>query len=453
MLNAPLKFMGWLDRPAERGALVIKIGLMLYDAYTGQDQTVPRHEFQMRRESLRRYPDLNPDVICTATYYDGAIPSPERLCYEVLEDGLSAGAHARALNYVRAVDAGGDTVTLLDEESGEKIKVKPRIVVNAAGPWIDFVNGALGENTRFIGGTKGSHLVLDHPELRAAIGEHEFFFENDDGRIVLIFPFRDRVLIGTSDIPIDDPEDARCTEEEVDYFLEMIAKVFPQIEVNRSHIVYRFSGVRPLPTGDADNPGQISRDHSIKTVEAGNGFDFPILSLIGGKWTTFRAFAEDAADAVLERVGRERQISTRDRAIGGGRDYPRGEVARKQYLRRLQEASGLSYERARDLFERYGTGATEVAAFLAEGEDAPLTSEPSYSRREVAYLAQKELVVHLDDLLLRRTLLGMLGRLNRELVEETAGIVGEALGWSQEETETELERTRKLLADEHQLSV
>lgn len=453
MLNAPLKFMGWLDRPSERGLLVIKIGLMLYDAYTGGQRTVPRHEVHFRRRSLRHYPELNREIIATATYYDGAIPSPERLCYEVLQDGEAAGDHAQALNYMRAVDAAGDTVTLRDELAGEEIAVKPQIVVNAGGPWIDFVNRALGEDTGFIGGTKGSHLVLDHPQLRAAIGEHEFFFENDDGRIVLIFPFRDRVLVGTSDIPMSDPEDARTTEEEVDYFLQMIDKVFPEMEVDRSHIVYRFSGVRPLPAGDADSPGQISRDHSIKTVEAGNEFAFPIFSLVGGKWTTFRAFAEDATDTVLARLGRERQSSTRERAIGGGRNYPRSETARQQYLSNVQGQYGLPYQRVWDLFERYGTGAEPVAAYLSAGDDVPLASEPSYSRREIAYLAENEQVVHLDDLLLRRTLLGMLGRLSSELVEETAQIVGETLGWSGERTVDEVRRTRALLAEEHQLQV
>ncbi len=80
--------------------------------------------------------------------------------------------------------------------------------------------------THFIGGTKGSHLVLDHPELRKAIGDNEFFFENKDGRIVLIFPLFDRVLVGTSDIEVENPDEVNCTEEEVDYFIGMIDRVF-----------------------------------------------------------------------------------------------------------------------------------------------------------------------------------------------------------------------------------
>ena len=451
LLNAPLKFLGLLDQPAERGALVIKIGLMLYDAYTGRKRTVPRHQFSLRARSLRRFPALNPEIIATATYYDGAILAPERLCLEVVQDGESAPSLAGALNYVSAVAAAGSAVTLRDEISGETFTVRPQLVVNAAGPWIDFVNRALGRETTFIGGTKGSHLVLDHPELRAAIGENEFFFENEDGRIVLIFPYFDKVLVGTSDIYIDDPDEARCTEEEVNYFLDMIAKVFPEITVNRSHIVYRFSGVRPLPASDAKPAGQISRDHSIEVVAPGKGLNFPIYSLVGGKWTTFRAFAEQVTDKILEWLQRSRQVSTEERSIGGGRGYPQSDAQRERWLRALQEQSGLSYERAGQLFERYGTGAAAVAAFIAAGEDEPLVSKPDFSRREITYLAQQEKVVHLDDILLRRTLLGMLGHLTHELVQEIATIVGEAVGWPQERRRAEVKRALALLAEEHQV--
>ncbi len=101
--------------------------------------------------------------------------------------------------------------------------------------------------------------MLDNPELRAAIGDHEFFFENKDGRIVLIFPLFDKVMIGTSDLPIEDPDSARCTEDEVDYFIEMVGRVFPGIKVSREQIVFRFSGVRPL----AYTQGQKRRsDHA-----------------------------------------------------------------------------------------------------------------------------------------------------------------------------------------------
>lgn len=449
LLNAPLKFIGLLDRPAERGALVIKIGLMLYDAYTGRQRAVPRHHFILRSGSLEEFPRLNPDIICTATYYDGAMPVPERICVELLLDAEASHERAGAINYLRVERAEGNTVFLRDEISGETFAVKPKIVVNAAGPWIDLANRTMSRETHFIGGTKGSHIVLDHAELRAAIGEHEFFFENKDGRIVLLFPLMDKVLVGTSDIRIDDLEEARCTEGEIEYFLELTRKVFPDINVDRSHIVFHFSGVRPLPATDMSFTGQISRDHSVKVVEPGDGIDFPIYSLVGGKWTSFRAFSEQVTDKVLDYLGIPRKRGTENLAIGGGRNYPHTQPERVRWLGALQEMTGLSGERLETLFERYGIRAEEVAAFLAGDDDEPLRHKPDYTRREISFLTLHEKVVHLDDLVLRRSLLAMLGELSPDLIAELAEVVGKALNWSEGERRAEIARTFEILADWH----
>lgn len=450
LFNAPLKFLNLLDRPAERGVVVIKLGLMLYDAYTRAQKTVPRHTLRTRSAALRLWPRLNPRVRFAATYYDGAILSPERLTLELILDAEAESPRARALNYVSLIGASGAEVTLRDELTGETFQVRPRLLINAAGPWIDFTNRAMGISTRAIGGTKGSHLVLDHPELRAAIGDHEFFFENKDGRIVLIFPWHDRVLIGTSDIPIEDPDTARCSEEEVDYFLGMIARVFPDIRVDRSHIVFRFSGVRPLPVSTAKTTGQISRDHSIQVLSGMlTGLDFPVYALVGGKWTSFRAFAEQTTDKALAFLGLPRQKDTRALPIGGGRNYPRSEQEAQRWLEGLHAWTGLPGERLRALFARYGTRVEQVAMFLAKDSDVPLQSLPDFSRREIAFLAQHEKIVHLDDLLLRRSDLAMLGRLNRARVEELATVLGESLGWDADRRGQEVRRTLDLLADRH----
>ncbi len=454
LLNAPLKFLGLLERPAERGALVIKIGLMLYDAYTGKECTVPRHRFYDRRDSLRRWPQLNPHILYTATYYDGAILSPERYAIELLLDAEAEGEHARALNYVSLIGGKGGSVFVRDELSGREYEVRPRLLINAAGPWIDFANRSLGLNTRFIGGTKGSHLVLDHPELRQAIGEYEFFFENDDGRIVLIFPFFDKVLIGTSDIPIEDPDQARCTEEEVDYFLHMIHRVFPNLKVGREHIVFRFSGVRPLAYTRARNAGQITRDHHIQVISGDwSGLNFPVYSLIGGKWTSYRAFAEQVTDKALTFLARPRLKSTRDLPVGGGKGYPRTIEEHRQCLTRTSAWSGLPQERLQLLCDRYGMRAENLVLFLAEEADRPLQTLSDYTWREITFLLQHEKVIHLDDLILRRTSLAILGHLSKPVVEELASLAANVLGWDETRRRSEIERTLHILEEKHQVTL
>lgn len=449
LFNAPLKFFGLLERPAERGLLVIKIGLMLYDAYTRRQKTVPRHRLRFRQASLQAFPRLNPRVIATATYYDGSLLSPERLALEVLLDGEAEGEHALALNYIRVVGAQGNQVFLQDETSGEELTVEPYIVVNATGPWIDLTNRSMQRPSRFIGGTKGSHIVLAHDELRQAIGDHEFFFENKDGRIVLIFPLHHRLLVGTSDIRVDHPDEALCTEAEVDYFLELIHKVFPDIRVGREHILFRFSGVRPLPYSETSITGQISRDHSIQVQEPNAHCSFPILSLVGGKWTTFRAFSEQVTDVILQRLGRPRLRSTADVPIGGGKGYPLDEADREAWMRQASAQSGLPEERLASLFTRYGTRAKEVASYISQQEDQTLKHVPQFSRGEIAYMAKFEKVLHLEDLVLRRTSLAKLGDLNLPMLEELCQVLGDELHWSATRRTEELQRVRTILAQKH----
>ncbi|MFH1184780.1 MAG: glycerol-3-phosphate dehydrogenase/oxidase [Chloroflexota bacterium] len=454
LFNAPLKFLGLLDRPSERGSLVIKLGLMLYDAYTGRQRTVPRHRFRNRQESLRRWSKLNPAVVHTATYYDGAILQPERLGFELILDAEAENAQARALNYVSLHGQDGQSIVLRDDLTGDTYNVMPRILVNATGPWIDLTNRTVGCDTRFVGGTKGSHLVLDHGELRQAIGDHEFFFENKDGRIVLIFPLYDRVLVGTSDMAVEDPDAVRCTDEEVDYFLTMVNRVFPTIGVSRTHIVFRFSGVRPLARSRSKTIGQITRDHEIQVVDAEQtGLPFPIYALVGGKWTSWRAFSEQVTDKCLAQLGITRKASTRGIPIGGGRGYPASAEDRHRMLAHIAEKCHGSYERAEDLFERYGTRALQVARFAGAGVDAPMRWLAAYSRGEIEFMAVHEKVVHLDDVLLRRSMLAMLGHATREGVREIADVLAGVLRWDAARQEAEIARTLQILKEKHQVDL
>lgn len=450
LLNAPMKFFGKLDKPSERGSLVIKIGLMMYDAYTGKQRTVPKHTFLSRRRSLKKWDRLNPEIVNTATYYDGAILQPERLTVEVMLDAEQENSSAHALNYMSMVGGLEDTIILRDELTQENFDVKPKLVINATGAWIDGSNKKLGLSSRFIGGTKGSHIVVEHDELREAIGDHEFFFENNDGRIVLIFPLYDRVLIGTTDIPIDNPDDVNCTDQEIDYFLDMVKRVFPDVNLSRQNIVFQFSGIRPLPFSGAKTTGQISRDHSIEVLNGEwTGLAFPVYSLVGGKWTSFRAFAEQTADKAFKFLGVKRTKDTRSLAIGGGRGYLPASADMQRQIESLSAWTGVSRERLVGLFERYGTRAEAVATFMNGGTDRLLTTLPDYSMREIVFVVTHEKVFHLDDFILRRSMLAMLGHLSRAALDELAEVLATPLGWTKEQRQAEVARTLSILADRH----
>jgi glycerol-3-phosphate dehydrogenase len=449
ILAAPFRFLTHKQgKPKERGALLIKVGLVIYDAFSRDGGSVPRHEFHGRKRSLETLPALNPTVKYTATYFDASVHEPERLGLDVLADGIEAGGgRARSANYLEAVGATDKGVTLRDRETGREFDFAAKVVVNASGPWTDLTNGAMGRASELMGGTKGSHIVVDSPKLFEACKGREIFFENSDGRIVLIQPLKGRVMIGTTDLEADPREVALCTEEEVDYFIELVSHVFPGIPVERSQIVYRFAGIRPLPRHEDTQAGFVSRDYRIVAGSLPSLPGIPLLSLVGGKWTTFRALGERLADEVLERLGVARSVTTTALAIGGGKGFPASAESRGAWVRAHQDT--LPADRVDQLLSRYGTRAAAVIDAIVETSDVPLANDATYSRAEIAFLAINESVVHLIDVVLRRTNHAFTGDVSTALLTELAEVVGETLGWDASRRADEVQGTVSELAERH----
>jgi len=454
VMAAPLRFFTHKQgaRHVERGALLIKIGMMIYDAFSRDGGTVPRHEFRGRGRALAALPLLNPGLKYTATYYDAAMHDPERLALDVLHDGLDAGPHARAANYVEAAGMGENGVLLRNTLTGEEFAFQADVVVNTSGPWTDLTNTALGQPSTFMGGTKGSHIVLDNQELLAATGGREIFFEHEDGRIVLIYPLKGRILVGTTDLEHDMSQPVRCTEDEIDYFFDLVAHVFPTVKIDRSHIVFRFAGVRPLPRHDDEAPGFVSRDYRIESrpLPRAGAADGTLLSLVGGKWTTFRALAENLSTDILNLLGLPRTVSTEGLAIGGGRNFPATKAAHLVWVTAHGDEVGA--DRAAELLARYGTRASEVIDFMTDPTaqtDAPLQHNPAYTRREIEFLASTENVVHLIDVLLRRTSMAFVGSATTPLIEELALVVAPVLGWDAGRLAEEIKLARGILSEVH----
>ncbi|WP_422933173.1 glycerol-3-phosphate dehydrogenase/oxidase [Sinomonas sp. P47F7] len=455
LLNAPLRLLAHRKgKPHARGALLIKLGLSLYDTFSREGGAVPRHRFVGRGRALADLPQLRPDVKYTATYFDASVHNPERLTLDVLRDGLDAGAEAggtraRAANYVSAVATDDGAVRLRDELAGEEFAFSAGVVVNCTGAWTDETNAALGSGTHFMGGTKGSHIVLDAPELLEACAGREIFFEHTDGRIVLIYPIGDRVLVGTTDIDAAGDLDPVCTDGEIEYFFDLMRHVFPGVRVGREQIVYTFSGVRPLPRHSDTAPGFVSRDYRIERA-GGTGGKPVRLSLVGGKWTTFRALSEQLANRVLGELGAPRRINTEELAIGGGAGFPNDPAGREEWLK-AHLSPGIDAARAEVLLERYGTRAADVIAFLRDGEDSLLRSTHELSDRELAYLARHEQIGHAVDVLIRRTSLAFRGLVTRELVWEVASALAPHLGWDGGRVAAEAEHALRTLAASHRV--
>ncbi|HTO34376.1 MAG TPA: glycerol-3-phosphate dehydrogenase/oxidase [Pararhizobium sp.] len=446
--NGIVRFLGLSRRPSRRGAVAIKAGLGIYDFLTRKRALMPRHQFRGRRTTLEKWPSLNPDIKSSATYFDAWVSHPERLGIELLQDGLAANGEARALNYAELRRDAEGGYRLEDRIGGGACTIEPALIINATGGWIDIANEMLlsrqSRPVPLMGGTKGSHLIIDNAALYDALAGHMIYYENEDGRICILFPYLGKVLVGSTDIRVDDPEAVRCEADERDYILQSLAFVLPGIPIRQEEIVFQFSGVRPLPASNDSFTGRIPRDHFCTMVEPGDGGP-PVLCMIGGKWTTFRSFGEMAADMALEKLGRTRRVATADRPIGGGRGFPENAVV---WLSRVTSETGLSSERLAKLFGRYGTDAEAIGLFIVAGADAPLP-HGGYSTRELQFLIDTEAVEHLDDLLLRRTTMAICGELSLDMVDASLDVLAREKRWTPARCAGERSRFLTLLSERH----
>lgn len=431
--------MGSTTAPRSRGAMLVKIGLALYDAYGARHRVMPRHRFLRKAQAKRLIAPLTDRIVAGGVYYDAKISRPERLVYELVRDGLYANPKSRALTFATLTDNTQGKLSFAQKHGG-RISVTPRLVVNASGPWIDSANAALGVQTKLIGGTKGSHILLNHPDLVKSLNGHMIYFEADDGRICLVFDYLGLALVGSTDIPCSDPDAVTCEQPELDYFLDSLRSLLPGLDFRAEQVVYRYSGVRPLPASDATNPGLISRDHSAPVLEPNPARPFAVISLVGGKWTTFRGFAEEVADQVLVRLERHRHRSTSDLPIGGGRGFPTSTMARKAFVEDLCRRTGIDRDRAETLLDRYGTTVQAILTDPSAYTDAQrLHTIPIYSTLEMDWIARNELVQTLGDIVLRRTSLAIEGLLSEDGLREIAAIAAVPLGWPADRQRQEVE--------------
>jgi glycerol-3-phosphate dehydrogenase len=251
------------------------------------------------------------------------------------------------------------------------------------------------------------------------------YYEHSDGRVCIVFPYLGRVLAGSTDLRVDKASRTACSPEERDYILTSLAGLFPKVAITPDQIVYSYAGIRPLPFSKADFTGRMSRGHAVRRL-AGN---VPQIGMVGGKWTTYRAFAEETVDLVLQNLGLPRQQSTRDLPIGGGRGFS------------AVTAQGLNLPAPRQahLVDLYGALAPTVAAFSAAVPDDPLPGV-LMTKGEVLWFIRHEQALHLADVLQRRSPLAIRGELSLPLIHATAHVMAQELGWTDAQTQTEITR-------------
>ncbi len=443
MLNAAVSFFGWQGRPYRRGAIPIKLGLSLYDWMSRNHTNLPGHRFISGRRTHRDWPELTPRAVLSAVYYDAQITHPERLCLEMVRDTKRTAPECVALNYAE-MRCEGDGYVVTDRCGAETLTISPKVIVNATGAWLDDTVQLLGDvvNEKMVSGTRGSHLIIDSPELLEALADHLVYFENIDGRVCIVVPYQGMVLAGSTDIPAGKASRVRCEPDELDYILKSLRIVFPNLVVTPDQVVFSFSGIRPLPYSDQDFTGRISRGHHTRRLDG----PVPKFCMVGGKWTTFRAFAEQTTDEVLAELGRTRRVSTVALPIGGGTGFPDDPA---ELHRRLVDGFRIAPDQAMHLIDRYGSQAEDIAAFCQSRRDVPLVEGSCYSEAEIVWLLRAEFTETLSDIVLRRTSLAVTGQISLELLDRLGAVVARERNLDDAEISDQKEALIQELAEFH----
>lgn len=405
-LIKPLPFLIPIFRGGPRPAWKVWAGVTLYDWLAGRARLGP-HGFYGARRLRQREPLLaEPSIVGGARYFDAQMDDV-RLC---LENLLAAeGQGAVVVNYAKVVQfrcqAGQVSGAEVEVVGGGSRLVQARVVVNATGPWADRLRRLADPKAQpIVRGTKGIHLV--YPKLPI---ERAFVLSaHRDGRIFFLIPWREWTLIGTTDTDFDEsPERARATAGDVAYLLEETNRLLPGLNLKRDRIVTTFAGVRPLvATGDGGRvPWHISRSHLIHEDASG------LLTVAGGKYTTYRAIAEEVVDLVLKRLGKA-PIPSRTAEV--------------------PLVPGASFENgARHLVELYGARCHAVLDLIRREPSlaAPLCGSHPHLKAQVRYAVEQEAAVTLSDVMWRRLEVAWAPCQGLDCAQAAAEVMADRLGW------------------------
>ena len=443
-LVKPAPLMMPFYRHNRRSGWTIRAGMIAYDLLSF-DKSTAWHFALSRQATLQRCSGLNPEGLAgSVIFMDGQVIWSERLCVEV---ALAAQADGARIYTYAEVDGflydgariGGIRYT--DRITGQRHALGAPVVFNAAGPWVDAVLSHDAKTTRrFIGGTKGSHLVVN--PFPGAPRDVVYYESQSDGRLVLVIPWGAHYLVGTTDQRFeDDPEQARADSSEVAYLLGEVNRLIPQARLTERDIAYTYSGVRPLPYAPDKSEWNVSRSHVIH--DHGPAQD-GLYSIIGGKLTTYRSLAEETVDVVFRKLGHKPP-----RCVTANLPFPGARVADWAHLKAsLARAHGVSPDTVARLVGIYGSRAADVLD-AADGDAAllePIDRDSGVIGAELVFTYTHECARTLSDVLLRRTMVGFNAEGGGALIDRAADILGAQFGWDRARREHETSSHRRYCA-------
>ena len=424
-------------------------GLVLYDAMEGTRRPVPYHRHLSARGALKRAPALSPDRLAGAMlYYDAQVDDARY----TLAVARTAAAHGAVVaTWVSAVQIlrGGDGARVTgarvrDEETGHEVTVTADSVVVCAGVWTDLVHELAGVRAGYrVRMSKGVHIVVPQEAVEAATG----MIVRTEKSVLFFIPWGKRWIVGTTDTDWSgDRDEPAATEEDIDYLLAAANRVLAR-PLTRADVIAVYAGLRPLvavAAKESKPTTKLSREHVVDVPVPG------LVSIAGGKFTTYRLMARDVVDAAVADFASDHEVpaSVTDQVPLLGAD---GLAAVRASAGRLAEDYRVARETVEHLLGRYGTLAAEVLD-LVRADPAlghQLAPGHPYLRAEVAYAVTHEGALHVDDVLRRRTRLFMeAADSGAAAATEVSLIMGRLLGWSRRRRAAEARRYLDLIAAE-----
>ncbi|GAB3033856.1 glycerol-3-phosphate dehydrogenase/oxidase [Spirosoma pulveris] len=418
--------------------MYMTVGLTLYDFIAGHD-AFPKGSWLNRVQALEKSPRLTQKMHSAVLYYDGQF-NDARYALALAHSADEAGAAVVNYAAVTAFEQEKGQIkaaTVQDQLTGELVTVRASVFLNCTGPYADSIrllaNPKLSPRIR---PSKGVHIVLPRETLQSDYAV--LIPKTTDGRVVFAIPFGDKVFVGTTDNDYSDlAKEPVLESDEVDYLLETVRPYLAKMPV-RADVQSGFGGIRPLIVSSRADTKTLLRDHEIEHDEASG-----LLSLLGGKWTTYRLMAQDAIDRVAEVLKRTVPGSTEMHYLIGGEGY------RFADWEGLQHQYGLPADVCQQLMKTYGSRAEKVAK-LTVGQPAltqKLTPQQPYILAEVIYQVREEMAVTLRDVLARRWRLELSDwQLTAQITPQVADLMAAELGWSDTYRLEQVQQYQNLLA-------
>ena len=434
-LVKPLRISIPIYKSAKRGPLLIRLGMIAYDLLS-IGKTMPRHDMLGRDEMLAIEPGLAAEGLRgAARYFDAQVTFAERLVLENLLAARAAGAVVHTYSTVTCINVAGGAVSSVEYKNtltGNHGKADVRVVVNAAGPWVDEVISTAAKNMpKLIGGTKGSHIIVG--QFKGAPADAFYVEAAADGRPFFIIPWNDQYLIGTTDIRFSsDLDEIRASESEIDYLLQETNRVFPGAKLSKGDIHFAYAGVRPLPHRTKGPESAITRKHIIKkNSKIAKG----LISIIGGKLTTYRHLAEQAVNCVGKVLGRKLpECRSNDTLLPGA--YQLEEA--REVLTTIEDISDKGSERLLNIYGGRAIELVELAKTMPES-GTWIDSDRSVLAAEVVFAIREEMALTLADVVHRRLMIGLSATQGRELYDVIANIAVAEFGWDELQRKSELD--------------